>query len=198
VGVSPLTTLAPVGIFRRTSQSEQPDVSAVTVVYFAADERKLAKLDVALGPCVAPEGQKKPIVSPLDQDRGETSEQSQALFTVLTGRPSTEAFDTVAVKGPGTLFRCTPAFVDALAEASQALLDLRGDDRFMAERERISDAWLHAIVWPDHYVSLVNRLDRLPGARVARDKGLPFYCWAGPSVPMRSLVSGSGPYPARP
>ena len=185
------------GIFRKASQSERPDVSAITVVYFAADERKLAKIDVALGPCVAAEGQKKSIVSPLAQDQGETPEQSKALFTVLTGRPSTEAFDTLSVQDRGTLFRCTPAFVDALADASQAMLDLRGGAEFMAERERISLAWLQAIAWPDHYVSLVNRLDRLHRARVARDKSLAFYCWAGPSVPMRSLVSGTGPYPGK-
>lgn len=186
-----------VGIFSKASKSERSDVSAVTVVYFAADERKLARMDVALGPCVAAEGQKNPIVSPLSQDRGETPEQSEALFTVLTGRPSTEAFDTLSVQGRGTLFRCSAAFVDALADASQAMLAMRDDEGFMEERERISLAWMQAIAWPDHYVSLVNRLDRLHGARVAREEGLAFYCWAGPSVPMRTLVSGTGPYPGK-
>jgi hypothetical protein len=182
--------------FAGASESAGSDLPDMTVVYFAADSSKLARMDVRLGPCVVAEGQKTSITSPLAQDLGETPEQTKALFTVLTGRPPAEALEVVSTQGQGTLFRCTAAFVDALADTSQAMLDMRGvGGAFMAERERISLAWMEAVEWPAHYVSLVNRLDRLHQARVAREKGLPFYCWSGPSVPMRSLVSGSGPYP---
>jgi hypothetical protein len=44
---------------------------------------------------------------------------------------------------------------------------------------------------------LQNRLGRLHIARQAREKQQPFYCWHGPSVPMRIVVAGQGPYPGK-
>ena len=161
---------------------------------FAADAKQLSKLDVALGPCVAVAGQRRPLKSPLMQDNGETPEQASALFTVLTGRPPSEALRLVTEDGESRLFICTDDFASAMADASRAMLASRDVDGFAEEQERLSAAWMNATTWPDGYVSLKNRLQRLADARVAREKGLPLYFWFGPPVPMRSVVAGTGPY----
>jgi hypothetical protein len=128
------------------------------------------------------------------QDTGETPEQASALYTVLTGRPSSEALRLVTTSGGGRLFACTDDFLNAMADASQAMLALADLDSFAEEQERLSTAWMKAAKWPDRYVSLKNRLHRLGDAGLARKKGLPLYFWFGPPVPMRSVVAGAGPY----
>ena len=84
-----------------------------------------------------------------------------------------------------------------MAEASERMLATTTDDDFVAERDRLSDAWMASVKWPSNYVSLRNRLHRLGLARTARTKGLNLYFWFGPAVPMRTIVAGSGEYPQR-
>ena len=166
------------------------DPAHTAVVVFAADDAKLRRLDVGLGPCVIASGQGRPLVSPLMQDLNETPEQSSALFSVLAGGEAADALRLVAAVDSGKLFACNQGFLNAMADASEAMLAAEGVDGFAAEQNRLSEAWLKAIAWPDHYVGLQNRLHRLADARVAREKGLTLYFWFGPAVEMRSVVAG--------
>ena len=166
-----------------------------TLVVFTASDGDLSKMDLALGPCVTVSGQRRPIVSELAQDTGETPEQAAALLTVLTGEPSDGALRLISASGPAQLFACTDQFLDAMADASEQMLATKTDDDFVAEQDRLSDAWMGSADWPSHYVSLRNRLHRLGMARAARAKGLTLYFWFGPAVQMREAVAGPGPYP---
>ena len=76
----------------------------ITLVVFTATDKDLSRMDVALGPCVAANGQKKSIVSGLAQDNGETPEQAGALLTALTGEPSDRALRLVSASGAAQLF----------------------------------------------------------------------------------------------
>jgi len=140
-------------------------------------------------------GRAKPLVSPLLQDNGESLEQSAALFTVLTGQPSTHALHLVTEQGMGRLFVCDLAFRDAMSETMTAMIDM-DLDTFAEERERLSLAWMAATKWPPHYVSLVNRLERLGRARQATIRSLALFHWFGPGVPMVTLASGRDTHPA--
>ena len=170
------------------------NLGPIALVVFTASDKGLSKMDVALGPCVAADGQRKSIVSGLAQDNGETPEQAGALLTALTGEPSNKALRLVAASGSGQLFACTERFLDAMADASELLLATTTDDDFVAEQNRLSEAWMASAAWPSHYVSLRNRLHRLGKARAARTKGQTLYFWFGPAVPMRTVVAGSGSY----
>src|SRR5205823_2293495 len=56
-------------------------------------------------PVVRAPGQRRRLVSALMQDKGETPEQASALFTVLTGRPASEALCFLTASGGGRLFK---------------------------------------------------------------------------------------------
>ncbi|MFN8023932.1 MAG: hypothetical protein U0Q03_20540 [Acidimicrobiales bacterium] len=169
----------------------------MALVVFAADPKRLGALDVALGPCVPKPGRCKALVSPLNQDLGETVEQASALFTALTGEPAGAVLEVDSENGTGVLHRCTDVFLNAMADRSELLLAMTDLDVLDRELDRLSDAWMRAATWPPQYVSVKNRLQRIHLARVARSKGQTVYFWFGPSVEMRGVVAGSGPYPTR-
>lgn len=73
----------------------------MALVEFAADEKRLAAVDVALGPCLPKPGRKKALLSPLNQDGGETPKQASALFIPLTGQPARDVLALCAEEGPG-------------------------------------------------------------------------------------------------
>jgi hypothetical protein len=119
--------------------------SDVTVVHFTATDRQLAQVDVALGPCVAAGSRRRPLVSPLREDRGEGPEQMQALFMALTGRPGRGLLCPVADASSGRLARYSQAFADALADTSQRMVSVAADpDAFMAMVDEIDRAWMAA------------------------------------------------------
>jgi hypothetical protein len=167
-----------------------------TVVVFGASPEQVEGFDLVAGPCVAVGAGKRPLVSPLLQDNGENPAQSAALFTVLTGAPSDSALHLVAEDAPSRLFVCDVAFRDAMADKISTMIDMELD-AFAEERERLSRTWMSQVPWPPHYVSLVNRLERMGRARAARSKSLPLFHWFGAPVPMVAVTSGSGPYPRR-
>lgn len=178
----------------------------ITVVVFTVPARRLVEMDVALGPCVVIPGRKKPLVSPLLQDRGETPALTAALYTALGGDPSDARLIEVARAGRGALSRFEDSFVDAMAEHSIESLrladldDARGErdlPSFIAHQDALDRAWMNVGRWPHEVSSTTNRLLRTANARVAREKGQSLYCWHGPAVPMRGIVAGRGPYPGR-
>lgn len=176
------------------SVSRTPAPSSVALVVFAADAKRLAAVDVALGPCLPKPGRKKALLSPLNQDGGETPDQASALLAVLTGRPADAALELCSKAGPGTLYRCTEVFLDAMADESQRISKITDLDEFDRAVDRLSDAWMRAATWPREYVSLKNRVHRIHQARLARDKRQSLYFWFGPRVAERTVVAGSGPY----
>lgn len=177
--------------------STERAVSSVALVVFAADQKRLAAVDVALGPCVPKPGKKKALLSPLNQDGCETLEQASALFAALTGQPATDVLELCSEDGPGALYRCSQPFLDAMADYSVRMMAIDDLDEFDREQTRLSEAWMQAVAWPSHYVSLKSRLHRIHLARVARSKGQPLYFWFGPRVSERVVVAGSAPYPGR-
>lgn len=155
---------------------------------------QLAKMDVALGPCVAAEGQRKSIVSGLAQDLGETPVQASALLTVLTGEAPTEALSLLVSAGEGRLYECAPRFLHAMADRSEQMLAATTTgEQFAALQLQLSEAWMAAVPWPTHFSGVQNRLHRLALARKARQDGRPLYFWFGPAVQVRTVVSGQGP-----
>src|SRR3954454_19690214 len=95
------------------------DIPRIAVVVFTADDAKLRRLDVGLGPCVIASGQRRPLVSPLMQDLNETPEQSSALFTVLADGEAPDALRLVAATESSKLFGCNQGFLNAMADASE-------------------------------------------------------------------------------
>ena len=127
-----------------------------------------------------------------------------ALYTALSGHPSEDALQLVDQGSKGRLYRCSDAFVNAMADANELLVRLSDEDRrrgdadfttFAAQRRQFSDAWMQAAEWHASMVSTQNRLFRLGKARIAREKAQPLFCWYGPKVPEYVVVAGRGPYP---
>ena len=126
------------------------------------------------------------------------------MFTVLTGRPAEEALIELERGARSQLSRASDAFLDAMADESEHQLRLGEEDdavgdknmtRFGSRRDELDRAWLEACKWDSGLVGTGNKLGRLGRARSARLQGKPLYFWHGPPVPMRTLISGSDPYP---
>lgn len=176
----------------------------ITAVVFKCDNSDLTLFSIATGPCVALAHAEVPLVSPLQQDGGETPPLTAALYTVLTNLPAADALVPIDQMGPGLLSRCSDRFVDAMADSCEESLTLADEDdarddealtSFTRYQDAISDAWMRVGRWPREVVGLQNRLVRLGTAREARSKSQHVFVWHGPSVPQFTVVSGTGPYP---
>ena len=177
-----------------------------TVVAFESSLELAGSIAVSSGPCVTQTGQDKPLVNPLLQDGREIPRQTPALFTVLTGQPSDDALIVLKRESVAQLSRASDAFLDAMADECDHQLRLGEEDdavgdknltRFASRRDELDRAWLKACTWERGLRGTGNKLHRLGIARSARMKGLHLYFWHGPPVPMRALISDSGPLPGR-
>src|ERR1700680_4032419 len=96
------------------------DFLSTPVVVFRCSEQQAAVIDVAVGPCVprvGPRGGRiAPLASPLYQMHSNTLAQAAALYTVLTGRPSAEAWENHRTQRQATLARFSERFAAGLAE----------------------------------------------------------------------------------
>jgi hypothetical protein len=173
-------------------------------VIFTVPEKRLSAMDVATGPCVPIQGRKRSLVSVHQQEGPERPDQMAALYTALSEHPSDDVLQLVELQSEGRLYRCTDAFVNAMADANELLVRLSNEDRsrgdgdfttLAAQRKQFSDAWMQAAHWQASMVSTQNRLFRLGKARIAREKAQPLFCWYGPRVPEYVVVAGRGPYP---
>jgi hypothetical protein len=124
-----------------------------------------------------------------------------ALYTALSGLASDDALQLVDQRNEGRLYRCSAAFVDAMADVNELLVRLgdedreRGDKLFTtsaAQRNEFDIAWMRTADWHASMVSTRNRLTRLGKARIAREKMQPLFCWYGPKVPEYVVVAGRG------
>jgi hypothetical protein len=182
--------------FKRTVDAPPDDPAFnIAVVHFEADEATLARVDVAVGPCVAIDARIGPLVNPIMQDRGEGVTHTRSLYQALTGLPDDEALVLIAREGAGSLHRYSEGFLDACAEFSQRMSEAN-DSEWDALEAELDRAWMHAAEWPTRIVSLRNRIGRIHEARVARQNGLPLYCWHGPATRSITVVRGTGPYPS--
>jgi len=179
-------------------------ISASTAVLFTKPAERLQAMTVALGPCVALPGRKQSLASVHAQQGFETTDQTCALFAVLTeGSPDGQLL-LHAREGDSALYRFSDAFVDAMARANQELQRLAHEDEsrgdrdltaFAARRAEWDAAWLEAVEWPPNMVSTSNRLLRVGMAELAKQKNQPMFVWYRPRVPEYTVISGSGPYP---
>ena len=173
-----------------------------TCVVFTAPEKRLAAMDVALGPCVPLPGRKTSIVSVHQQEGPERPEQMTALYTVLTGDAPDGVLTLVSQREGGRLYRCSDEFVAVMANTERILATLAEADRGNRQFEgtpydekvaELDAAWLRLGNWHSAMVSTRNRLFRLAKARIAQEKGQPLFCWYGRPVPEYVVVQGSGP-----
>lgn len=194
-------------IFRRRASPEKDDRARITAVIFSVPERRLAAMDVAVGPCVPLPGRKTSVASVHAQEGYETPGITSALYRVLTGRNDAELLTLLSEEGEGRLFRVADRFLAAMADASRHLASLipgspplpDGEEDgtpFGMQNRRWDEAWITEAEWPPEMVSTRNRLYRIGQARVAQEKGLPLYVWYGPRVPEYVVVSGPGPHPS--
>jgi hypothetical protein len=186
-----------------TGSAGAPPRARTTCVVFTVPEGRLSEMDVATGPCVPRDGRKRSLVSVHSQEGPETPEQTAALFRALTGRSADDVLHLIEHGARGRLYRCSEAFIDAMADANQQLVELAAEDKarkdrelttFSAKRKELDDRWIAAAEWPASMKSTRNRLVRLGLARAAREKEQALYCWYGPSVPEYAVVAGRGPY----
>jgi hypothetical protein len=161
-------------------------------------------MDVATGPCVPVGARKHSLVSVHQQEGPESPEQMAALYTLLTGASGDDALHLVQEENGSRLYRCSDAFVDAMANTNELLVRLGDDDKargdrayttFEAKMAELDAAWMSAGNWHSEMVGTRNRLMRMGKARVAREKGQPLYCWFGPQLREYTFVQGEGPYP---
>lgn len=111
---------------------------------FTVPEKRLSAMDVSTGPCVAVGGRKHALRSVHQQEGPERPEQMSTLFTVLTGKDSEGALELLEETESGQLYRCSPAFFDALVKADQTLARLARDEPvlFHARREELDHQWM--------------------------------------------------------
>ncbi len=175
---------------------------SVAVVVFTVPEKRLREMDVATGPCVPTGGRKKPLAGVLRQDGGEYPHQTAALYTALTGEPSHGALELLQQQRRGSLYVCSGAFVDAMADAHAESLTLIAEDEangntkeypaFIARQNEIADEWLGVGDWPPSVVGTGNRLGRMAWAATAGQRGQRLYVWHGPRVQEYVVRSGRG------
>jgi hypothetical protein len=177
-----------------------------TAVVFTVPEKRLSAMDVATGPCVPVGGRKHALVSVHQQEGPERPGQMAALYSALTGGSPDTALLLMEENSGSRLYRCSDAFVDAMAETNELLVRLGDSDKaqgdpsfssFEAKMAELDAAWISTAKWHSSMVSTRNRLMRMGKARIAREKGQPLFCWYGPQLPEYTVVHGRGPYPPK-
>ena len=112
---------------RPSSKHSRP----TSAVIFHCSEKDADGIDVAIGPCVprvGPRGGRlRPLVSPHLQHRVTSLDQVAGLFTVLTGGPAADAFDSVRRGGSGSLARLVIPF--GLGSGGQSVPQSRSCNR---------------------------------------------------------------------
>lgn len=179
--------------------------SDMTCVVFTVPDKRLAAMDVATGPCVPLVNRKTSVVSVHQQEGFERPDQTAALFDVLGG-PAENPLVLIEHRGRGWLYRCSDAFMHAMADANELLVRLAEEDKARGDRELtafqaksadLDAAWMQKANWHPQMRSARNRLLRIGKAKVARDKAQSLYIWYGPRVPEYVIIAGSGPYPGK-
>ena len=178
------------------SKAQKPDRSRSLVV-FRCTEQQAAELDDAAGPYaprVGPRGgHLRPLASPLAQWSPDSLDHLSALYTVVSGKPRTEALRDRRAVGPGTIAALSDDFVTSLA----ALSGTGGDaDAIVGRYEEVADRWFVAVPWPDgmRVRGLTSRLlDWAGKCQLARKEGMGVYCWHGPRVPAYVIAHGVEP-----
>jgi hypothetical protein len=158
------------------------------VVTFTRDERDVARLDIAVGPCVASPGRKRPLVGVTNQLPGHPV-RYEKLFSILVRDPVAEPWATVKCRGRGCLYVFGDTFVNALVELNMDGLrrqtERPRDYDWMFERDRaVLEQWMPTVSWPLNSASVPPEATELAAiaawARVARERGRRLYCWSGP------------------
>jgi hypothetical protein len=167
------------------------DPWALVHVVFTLTDRDLARLNVAVGPCVPPPTRKRPWVGITNQEPGDFRALETLFSIVVTASPA-EPWQATRVDGPGRLDTFSDAFVAALADinrvtlargtAAPAINESTYDTVFRPELE-IAERWLPHVDWRQR-VSLRYAQQRVTYlgafAREMQDRGRPLYCWSGP------------------
>jgi hypothetical protein len=170
-----------------------PKTSLVVFVCSAADADAI---DVTSGPFshrVGPRGGRvKPLASVHSQHYGDTLEHLSVVYTVMTGRPASEALSEIRGDPPGVLARLSERFVETLAAIGPPQRD--GQDLW-ATYEEIATTWHKAVRWSPKMQlgGLTMRIfDYSYACRRGLEKGLPVWAWHGKAVPEYVIAHGMG------
>lgn len=116
-------------------------------VVFTLPEREIARLDIALGPCVPPPGRKRPLAGPFRQRTG-TAEEMEALFRVMVPGSTAPAWATTRREGRGQLCVFADEFVQPLGarngdpqRSDRGRHGLRRGERFARGHARSEQQW---------------------------------------------------------
>ncbi len=159
------------------------------VVIFTRPARDVARLDIAIGPCIAPPGRKRPLVGVTNQEPGDES-RYETLFQIMVEEGAAGPWESTASSGEGRLHVFSDAFVEALAEVNREEIR-RGEARpqdydwMFAPGLALAEQWLAAIRYPfpdatPWGVASTELGNACGWARVAQERGQKLYCWSGP------------------
>jgi glutathione S-transferase len=158
------------------------------VVVFTRPGRDVARLDVAVGPCIPPPTRKRPLVGVTNQEQGD-ERRYEALYGILV-RDGSDPWEATTTAGEGRLHVFSDAFVQALAEVNRQLLQRidarpKDDDWIFEPTLALAEAWFAAIRWPDPNTTpsggvRSELVEACAWARVARERSQKLYCWSGP------------------
>ncbi len=183
-------------IFRR-ARPLNPDRWAHVVAVFTLAEREVARLDVAVGPCVPPAGRRRPLIGVTNQRPGRP-EQLEALFRILRAKRGAHPWQAVETSGPGRLATFSQPFVEAMVSLNRECVardDARpGDyDWSLEPLTRVAERWRAATDWDSG--ESIRVAGTLAGycalARSAEERRQKLYCWSGPGFSPRVLVHGT-------
>jgi len=158
------------------------------VVVFTRHDRDIARLDIGVGPCVAPPGRRRPLVGVTNQLPGDPA-LWEDLFGILVDDPSLGPWEVVTRVNRGQLHVFGAVFVEALAALNRENLrrqhERPGDYDWIFEPEReVFERWMPSVRWPVGAASVPALATELGGAcawaRVAQERGQKLYCWSGP------------------
>jgi hypothetical protein len=171
----------------RASPSKAQNWDHVLVV-FTRPDRDVARLDIAVGPCIAPPGRKRPLVGVTNQLPGDVGIY-EALFDIVVANPSAGPWQARTVVGPGQLHAFSDEYVEALAELNREAvrrIEARPKDYdWIFEPSRaVFRRWMPDDPWPIGAPNVPYMASQLNGtcgwARIAQERSQNLYCWSGP------------------
>ena len=167
-----------------------------TLVVFHCSPEDVAKVNVAVGPCVprlgVRGGRVRPLASPLDQWPDRLG-RLESLYALLTGNRGGYALTHRQTVGRGTIAQLSDDLTSRLAELSTVNTAI---DSTVADQLAVAQRWFDEDTWPPAMQLGGVRARLLSWAldcRAARELGHLTYCWEGPKVPAYGIARGVGP-----
>lgn len=159
-------------------------------VIFTAPDREIERLDISLGPCIPRPGVKRPLAGPFRQS-ALRPRQAASLYRLFVPAGADSPWSEARTVGAGTLCRCRPDFVSALAALSRTY---QGSGKATEEEkqalgrvfEELGRRWveLDGVGSPlaDRKYPDLDIATAAWWARAAEERDQGLYFWFGPGV----------------